>query len=303
MNLVSNKTNNKVFLCLDSILEVDSKIDIILSPEFYWVRIFEIPLKNEKHALNVLPTLFEDLIDVDDDLNYSLKKLEENKYLCYAYSNNKIYEYLKKTATNLSLINSVYFAQEECKDQRVFSVDTKAFMYTEDNILVKVPSNFFQDIKPLDLESLSLKSSNVNIKLYNNSFNLNTLYTLVFVFLCFSVINFYKLFEYKDELSYLENKKIELLEVSKIPSSMIRANSIIKAYELRAQKEVRKRKALHYILSNKKFKLRNVNLDNDILDLTFENVDKRLLESYISKKYKIISSRVNALSLNIKVKL
>ena len=47
-----------------------------------------------------------------DEADLVTKKLEENKYLCYAYSNNKIYEYLKKTGTNLSLINSVYFAQD-----------------------------------------------------------------------------------------------------------------------------------------------------------------------------------------------
>ena len=90
MNLVLNK-NSKIFLCSNTKIETSFKVDIILSPEFYWVRIFDIPVKNITQAKNVLPTLFEDIVDSISDLSYQVIKLEDNKYLCFAYINKRIY--------------------------------------------------------------------------------------------------------------------------------------------------------------------------------------------------------------------
>ena len=91
MNLVLDK-NSKIFLCADTKIESSFKVDIILSPEFYWIRIFELPVKNITQAKNVLPTLFEDIVENTSEHSYQVLKLEENKYLCFAYVNKRIYE-------------------------------------------------------------------------------------------------------------------------------------------------------------------------------------------------------------------
>lgn len=126
MNIVSNKSK-KIFLSTNSRVFENSKVDIILSPEFYWVRIFEIPVKNIFQAKQIIPTLFEDLIDENGDLSYQVIKLEENKYLCFAYINQKIFEAIKESGLNLSLVNRVYFAQNECKEFSQFFIDGKKF--------------------------------------------------------------------------------------------------------------------------------------------------------------------------------
>ena len=105
MNIVSNNKSRKIFLSSNTKIYETSKVDIILSPEFYWVRIFEIPVKNTTQAKAVLPTLFEDLLLKVTDLSYQVIKLEENKYLCFAYINKKIFEAIKNSGINLSLVN------------------------------------------------------------------------------------------------------------------------------------------------------------------------------------------------------
>lgn len=302
MSLVSSK-NNKVFLCTNTKLQINHKVDIILSPEFYWVRIFDIPVKSLTQARHVLPTLFEDILENTDDLSYQVLKLEDNKYLCFAYINKKIYEAIKNSGINLSLVNSIYFAQNECKDFPQFTVEDKSFLYTDDNILVKVPNAIISEKVNLNdyIEKINLSSNKVEIKLYNNILTPKQIYTILAICFVLSIINFYKIFDYKNEISNIDEKIVKIKNNSNFPSSTLQADSIIEKYKTVAKLEIKKREALEYVLQNNSFKLKNVELNRESLTLNYENADKKKLEEYLSKKYKIISSIVKNLDLNIKV--
>lgn len=303
MSLVSNKSK-KVFLCSNTKLEIDHKIDIILSPEFYWVRIFDIPVKSLTQARHVLPTLFEDILESTSELSYQVIKLEDNKYLCFAYINKKIYEAIKSSGINLSNINSIYFAQNECKDFNQFVVEDKSFLYTNDNILVKVPNALISEKIDLKehIDEINLSSNKIEIKLYNNILTTKQIYSILAVCFVLSLANFFKIYDYKKEILIIDNKIEKIKENSSLPSSILQADSIIKKYKNIASSEIKKREALEYILSNNDFTLKDVELD-DVLILNYENVDKKKVEEFIKKKYKIISSVANNLNLNIKVQL
>lgn len=304
MSLVSNNSN-KIFLCSNTKVEIKGKVDIILSPEFYWVRIFDIPVKNISQAKYVLPTLFEDILENINDLSYQVLKLEDDKYLCFAYENKRIFEEIKKSGISLSSVNSIYFAQNECKSYPQFIVNDKSFLYTDDGILVKVPNALLSSPVNLDdkYDELNLSSNKVDIKLYNNVLSSRQIYSIVAVFIILAFVNFYKMFDYKNETLLMEEKIEKLRVTSKLPSSMIQTDSIIKKYKKIVSKEKIKREAIEYILRNKSFKLKRFSLEKDVLNLSFINTDKRKAEKFISKKYKILSSKVSSLNLNIKVKL
>lgn len=294
-----------IFLCSNTKIEVSHKVDIILSPEFYWVRIFNIPVKNITQARHVFPTLFEDILDNVSDLSYQAIKLDENKYLCFAYINKKIYEAIKNSGINLSLVNSVYFAQNECKEFRQFMVEDKSFLYTDDDILVKVPNGILNENINLNenLHHLNLSNNKVDIKLYNNFLSSKQIYLILAVSLLFSIINFTKIYDYKNSISLLD-EKIELeKQKSNLPSSMIQVDSIISKYKNIADQEIRKREIISYLLENSSFKLDNISLEKDILTLVYQNSDKTKVEEYINKRYKIISSKVENLDLYIRIKI
>ena len=279
MNLVSSNKIKKIFLCSNIKIYENSKVDIILSPEFYWVRLFDIPVKNIAQAKAVLPSLFEDILLKVDELSYQVIKLEEGKYLCFAYINKKIFESIKNSGISLSLVNAVYFAQNECKDFKQFSVGNKSFLYTNDNILVKVPNNILSEKIELNdfIENINLSSNKIDIKLYNNLLSSKQIKIVLIVCSIISLVNFSKYFVYKSEISKQE-KKIEEIRTSN------------------------KREALSYILSNN-IDIKTIFLENDILEITVLNIDKKRIEEYISKRYKIVSSSISGLNLNIKVQL
>ncbi len=305
MNIVSSSKSRKIFLSSNTKIYETSKVDIILSPEFYWVRIFDIPVKNITQAKAVLPTLFEDILSKVAELSYQVIKLEENKYLCFAYMNKKIFEAIKQSGVNLSLVNAVYFAQNECKDFHQFIVDDNSFLYTNDNILVKVPNEMLSQKVDLNefIHSINLSSNKVNIKLYNNYFNQKQLYILIAILSFVSLINFSKIISYSSEISKQNSKMEELIKLNNLPSSMIQIDSIINSNKKIAQLEIKKREALEYILSNGSFEIKDLELQNDLLNINFLNVDKQKIDEFISKKYKIISSNSQNLILNVKVQL
>lgn len=304
MNLVSSKSK-KIFLCSDTKINETSKVDIILSPEFYWVRIFDIPVKNISQARAVVPTLFEDLLQDVTDLSYQVIKLETNKYLCFAYINQKIYEAIKQSGINLSLVNSIYFAQHECKNFKQFYVDDKSFLYTQDEILVKIPKELLSEKVDLKnyIENINLSANRVDIKLYSNFLTSKQINMILAFCLIFIVINFSKYFIYSNEISNLDKKMQDIKISNNLPNSMIQIDSIISSNKKIAQKEINKREAIYYILSNNDFEIKNIELQNDILNIDFLNVNGKKLEEYISKKYKIISTNSSNLISNIKVQL
>ena len=304
MNLVSSSKIRKIFLCSNMKIYENLKVDIILSPEFYWVRLFDIPVKNIVQAKAVLPSLFEDILLKVGELSYQVIKLEEGKYLCFAYINKKVFEAIKNSGINLSLVNGIYFAQNECKDFKQFSVEDKSFLYTNDNILVKVPNEMLSEKVELNnfIENINLSSNKIDIKLYNNLLSSKQIKIVLIICTIISVVNFSKYFIYKSEISNQEKRIEQIRSSNNLPVSSIQTDSIINSNKKIAQKEINKREALSYILSNN-IDIKTISLDNDVLEINVLNMDKKKIEEYISKKYKIVSSSVSGLNLIIKVQL
>lgn len=304
MSLVSNK-NKKIFLSTNSKIQTIDKIDIILSPEFYWVRVFEIPVKNIMQARHVLPTLFEDILENTTELSYQVLKLENNKYLCFAYINKKIYEAIKNSGISLSLVNGIYFAQNECKGYEQFKSENKNFLYTDDGILIKVPSSLASNSVELSetIDSIILSSNKVNIKLYNNVLSTKQIYSIISVLVIVSIMNIYKLIDYQNEVEILDNKIEKIKIESKLPNSLIQTNSILKSNNKKIKNEKIKREFLEYIFINPSLKLKKITLNRDIITLIVTNLDKKSIEKYISKKYKILSINNDYLDLKIRIKL
>lgn len=290
LSLVSNK-HKKLFLCLDSKFDVKERVDIILSPEFYWVRIFDIPVKNTTQARHVLPTLFEDILENTFELSYQVLKLEDGKYLCFAYINKKIFEAIKSAGISNSQVNSIYFAQTECKDFPQFKVCNKAFLYTNENILVKVPSSILTNDVDLEnsLQDLKLSSNKVDIKLYNSSLSQKQIYSLLIVMLIVCFVNIFKIFDYKSEISLLDDKIDSTKKASKLPSSMIQTNSILDSYKVTFKEQTNIREAISYILEDRRFVLDSIEINKQNFDLDYKSVSIDTLKAYLSKKYEIVS--------------
>jgi len=306
LTLVSSKEAQKIFLTTNTkVNSFSKKFDIIISPEFYWVRKFEIPVKTEAQARHVLPTLFEDIIDNTAVLTYQVIKLDENQFLCFAYNNKKIYEVIKNSNIPISNISAIYFSQNECLNFNTFEIDNLKFMYTSDGILVKVPNNLLTDTMDLKkvINNIKLSSHKLRIKLYNDVISSKYYYTFFVLLGILILLNLVKYFDYSNEINKLEDSFQKTRKINKLPSSTIQTNAILKKYETTIETEKKKREAIEYIVNNTKFDLKSLNIDNDVIVLEYLSVNKNEVEKFISKKYKILSSSSTSFLLKIRVKL
>ncbi|WP_072682462.1 hypothetical protein [Arcobacter sp. LA11] len=306
MTLVSSKETQKIFLTTKTkITHFVGNLEIIISPEFYWVRKFEIPVKTETQARHVLPTLFEDIIDDTSTLTYQVIKLEENIFLCFAYNNKKIYETIKTLNIPISNISSIYFAQNECQNFKSFKVDELKFMYTSEGILIKVPNNLLDDVMDLKkvINNIKLSTYKLQIKLYNDVVNTKYYYLMFLFFALLIVTNIIKYVDFSSQINKNEVAIEKLKKISKLPSSMIQTNSILSKYDKSIKKENKKREAIAYVLSNRNFDLKSLNIENETLNLEYLSVDKNKVDDFLSKKYKILSSSANSFVLKVRIKL
>lgn len=302
---VSNNQTQRIFLSSKTVFKSleSKKIEIIVSPEFYWVRKFNIPVKNETQARHVLPTLFEDIIDEKSTLTYSAIKLENNEFLCFAYSNKKVYEAIKNAGIPTSNISSVYFAQNECHKFKSFVVDELSFIYTKENILVKVPNNIIVQKEELTkgLKTIKLSNHKLQIKFYNNILNSKIYYSFLTIFSIIIFLNLLKSFSYSNQADSLIQKEKELKVSASLPTSKIQTKAILEKYEKTISEELSKREAIQYIISNQKHNLKSLVVFEKNIELEYLNANKSEIENFLIKKFKLLSSNKNSFTLNVKV--
>lgn len=307
MTLFSNKNIEKYFLTKKSIIKTNAKVNLVLSPEFYWVRIFDIPVDNEKKVFALLPSIFEDILP-SGDFDYSVSKLTENRFLCYAFDNAVILESIKRSGLNTSQVNSVYFAQTQMNDYECFMVDDCTFMYDKE-ILIKVPQSLGLTAVKLssNLEQIKYNNHKINMKFYSNVINSKYIYTLIFLLSSVCLLNAVKYFDYSNEIKQLESKVQTIKNSNNMPKTTLQTVSILKNMKIEVERNREFRESLSYILEFKKRvkkgTLEKISYKNDRILIVFKDVDWNNIKRYLEKKYSILShSNTNDL-LNIEVKI
>jgi len=205
------------------------KFNIILSPEFYWIKIFEIPTNSLSKAKKLAPSLFEDFIDISDKSFY-LKRIDNFKYIVIAYSEDEIRAFLKEKNI-FNKIKSIHFAQFELDFEGCVEID-EIYLINQEGLILKYPMKL--DCPKVNLNNIKLSKE----KLILNEFSLlnNTqAKILISLFLITSVINFTKYFYIKHQINSIPNKIESLKQEYHLYPSLFQTKSVIK--ELLTKKE------------------------------------------------------------------
>ena len=160
--------------------------------------------------------------------------MNENKILHVMILSNFLAPFIDFVDENFGRDNHHYvFITSEKYEYGLTPEHKVEFLYTDDDILVKVPNGILNENINLNenLHHINLSNNKVDIKLYNNFLSSKQIYLILAVSLLFSIINFTKIYDYKNSISLLD-EKIELeKQKSNLPSSMIQVDSIISKYK------------------------------------------------------------------------
>jgi len=299
-----------VFLQKNSHFNLHDKVNIVLSPELYWVRIFDIPIDSMSEVKRVVPDFFEEFFDIK---NYKFKviKIDKHKYLCFAYDENDIVQKIKDSSLEFKNIINIYFAQNELisrfKNELFYNINNKTYAL-KDGIIIKIPDALATNVQKKDFffDNITFSNHKVYINQSSKYIDIKTAYILSTIFILFSLITFSKSIYINNRASSYENKIEKLKKQYSLPLSKIQTKSIMNEFKASKNNYFKVLKSMQYILKYKdqiNTKLISINYSNLNLMIKFENKNENNIKKYIQKKYKIISSNKSKDILSIRVKI
>ncbi len=158
----------KVFLDTASpIVMTDQKLDIILSPACYWVKLVQLPVKSLREVKKLLPSLFEENLP-EGNYSYTAQTHEEG-YLIFAYDDQAVIRVLEAKGVASSQINNVYFAQHAFADANMpLRIDEESVLYVQEGIVVKLPAALVGQSTPLQLSKMSIEAPPIKLAKYGH---------------------------------------------------------------------------------------------------------------------------------------
>jgi hypothetical protein len=231
-------------------VELEEKVNVILSPSLYWVKKLPLPIKYLRDVKKILPSIFEDVLPVGN-YNYSAYKSGE-EFFVFAYEDKLILDTLMQKGVSVSNIANVYFAQSEFAElEGAVEVNETQSMCLKDEILILVPSAFVDESKPLDAESVVLSGHTISLAQFGHIVDTKSLYKIAGVFIVLIVLLAVEWFVTAQKINEIEELKSALFEKEGTKSTMFENNAILKKQKTIYEKQTKLRESVSLILSAK----------------------------------------------------
>lgn len=265
-----------VLLTKDFDEDIKEKVDIILTPQFYWVKKIDIDIKSLKEAKKIAKNLF-DL--KDDEYIYDAVRLK-NHIFAFAIKKNLEIKIEKR------YINSIRLAQVELFDYECINLGNKTLKKVND-ILFCFPK-LESDCKRIEdiLKDIKLSKYRVNLDYVN--IDKTTLFYLFSSLLILNLYLFSQGYFFKKELIDIEKKRDFLSQKYNLPTTSYQLNSIFNKLKKEKDRIESIKKSLE-IFSKKRVKLEKLEFDSKYFYI--EIASKKSLDDKF-KEFKILESKV-----------
>ena len=237
--------SNKVIGLIDKDtgkIKVVDKINIILTPSYYWMKRAHLEVKFTSAALKYAPSIFEGMLPEGNYAYYAVKAKDE--FIFFAYDPDEIISSLKKKGVQASQIAGIYFAQNEmtgitspiqCNDKDAVVlhngsiIQVKKYLVDESNL-----KRSLDDVKQLSKHKITLSKSSI-------THSIKELRPLLFVLGALIILFSIQLFMSYSQEERLRNEPSVFKEY-KLPATFLQNSSIEKKLRqgFKAQKSFRK---------------------------------------------------------------
>lgn len=231
-------------------LSVTDKVDVVLSPELYWFRIEDIPVKSASKAKKLAPSLFDSVVP-DGIYEYAVV-LHEETFWMFAFEPERIRNALEAANIRPSQVRAIYFAQTECFDaDAALNVDGDRALVSYEGTVGMVPSRY-TDVESSVEEfcALTARSSHkIGINLYHSNLiddrQLNRLIVLMIILLTLFLADYMlQRKKFAEQLGIAQSIQSEY----KLPKTSLQTKSILRTLERREANQIALRKRFKALL-------------------------------------------------------
>jgi len=235
-----------LFVSKSDRIEERGSYSVVLSPEFYWIKKVTLPVKKEKEALKLAPSIYDGFLPAGE-FSYEVRKCDD-AFIMIAYNKKKITDELDKVLPYKGDIAELYFAQDALSHiDACTEVDGKSALTNMDGIIIQVPRACTDTETTLDelLEKATLGKRKVKLSSFDNELLSSRdikLIAAIFSLLFFAFLSEYIV--YKKALTTLETQRAEIIQENNLPRTSIQLKSIKKSLSKKFDTQKRFRETL-----------------------------------------------------------
>lgn len=271
------KISKVIFYTKDFDENINYPVDVILSPQFYWIKKIEIPIKNSFQAKKIAKNLF----DLEDDYIYDAFKIDNN-YYAIAIDKNLELNIPKK------YIKSLRIAQKELYEYECVEVSDKHSIKKIDDIFFC----FLNEASCPKVDEIlkNIKLSNYTLSLDAINLDKSSLFLLFASFIF--VISYFVIgaFSYKKELNLIEEKKSSLLKYN-LPLTTFQLDAIYANLKEIDNKQKKIKKTLE-IISHTPLDKNEEYIKLSLNKYYFAKIKtSKNLDSYFKRYFSVLNSR------------
>jgi len=257
----------------------EGKVDVILSPAYYWFRREALPAKRAATAKKLAPAYFDPILP-EGEYDYMAVKADDSAYWLFAYRPADIAEGVTAAGIKPAQVRGVYFAQTECHGM------TEPLAVGADEVLVEtggsigmIRSRYAPAQTDVDTYCSAQPRSpyRVPVSLYRSSILDRTQSKrLTIVALLFALLFGIDYVRLMGERNALEAQDRAIREQYDLPQTSFELNSLLRALEGRAGRQTRMReavKALGALPLQTGERIETLTLEPKTLSLVFSGVD------------------------------
>lgn len=280
-----NKKHKSIFLDPNTQkYDLDEKVNVILSPAYYWVKRLTLPVKYARDAKKLLPSIFEDTLT---DGNYSYSAYKDGEYFfAFAYDDKVILDALEAKGISLSNVADVFFAQSELDFDGALKVNETQSVYFKDDILVLLPCCWIEESGSLDLEQIETSKHSITLAQFGHIIDSKSLYKIGVILSMLIVLVIVELFITNKKVDDLVSKKDNLFEKAKLQSTMFQNKATLKKYKTIHTSQMKLREYVSIILSSKLKSgesLKLISLKNKKLSVEFSALSQSTINKIVKK--------------------
>ncbi len=279
----------------------DERLNIILSPSYYWFKQEVLPVKYAAQAQNLAPSRFDGVVP-EGHYKYAVIK-QEDQFWLFAYDEVRIAEKLKALGIKPSQVEAFYLAQNEFHHlEYPVAITEDRVLVQNDAVISVMPRAYVGTAQPLEtaLNALTLSRHSVNLNLFQNSvLDEKWIYRFSAISIVFIVLYLISYLVLKHDLKELRTEQYALTKQYELPETSFQLKSLIRSLTSKEDRQLAVRQQLKKLFSLrllggdyvKKFELNAKGAQYEIVlsDITHaESIKKWLQKEFTIKSAKVV---------------
>ena len=222
-------------------------IFLILSPDFYQIKIASLPVGTSEEALRYAPSYFD---TTQQQVHYGAYRLDEGKYLLSVCQLELVRNHLESLGIEPSSIRHFVFAQDAFRaDLLPISLEDGSVLALSDGVVVKLPSHYINESVKSDLEK-SLQNllpclASFTADMYKGGAATKSTLMITAILSLVIVLNFL----IQGLLSYREGDRIaqqqeEMKSSNHLPDTQMELDALAKTWQNKENEQIKLRKII-----------------------------------------------------------